>query len=157
MYIDIVPNRSSPPAILLRESVREGKRVRKRTIANLSNLPIEQAEGMRDVLKGKRLAPIEEVFEITRSQSHGHVEAVRAAMRRLGFDRLMDKAASRERDLVVAMIAGRIIAPEASKLAMTQAWADATPADDIGVADADEDELYAASCRRHALRHGRTG
>ena len=69
MYIDIVPNRSSPPAILLRESVREGKRVLKRTIANLSGLSIEQAEAMRDVLKGKRLAPIDEAFEITRSQS----------------------------------------------------------------------------------------
>ena len=144
MYIDIVPNRSSPPAILLRESVREGKRVRKRTIANLSGLSIEQAEAMRDVLKGKRLAPIEETFEVTRSQSHGHVEAVRTAMRRLGFDRLIEKAPSRERDLVVAMVAGRIIAPEASKLGMTQAWADTTLADDLGVADADEDELYAA-------------
>ena len=144
MYIDIVPNRSSPPAILLRESVREGKRVLKRTIANLSGLSIEQAETMRDVLKGKTLAPIDEAFEITRSQSHGAVEAVRTAMRRLGFDRLIDKEACRERDLVVAMIAGRIIAPEASKLGMTQAWADTTLADDLGVSDADENELYAA-------------
>ena len=116
----------------------------KRTIANLSGLSIEQAEAMRDVLKGKRLAPINEAFEITRSQSHGAVEAVRTAMRRLGFDRLIDKASWRERDLAVAMVAGRIIAPEASKLAMTQAWADTTLADDLGVADANEDELYAA-------------
>ena len=144
MYIDIVPNRSSPPAILLRESVREGSKVRKRTIANLSGLSIEQAEAMRDVLAGKRLASIDEAFEVTRSQSHGAVEAVRTAMRRLGFDRLIDKATSRERDLVVAMVAGRIIAPEASKLGMVSAWADTTLADDLGVADADEDELYAA-------------
>ena len=144
MYIDIVPNRSSPPAILLRESVREGSKVRKRTIANLSGLSTEQAEAMRDVLKGKRLAPIEETFEVTRSQHHGHVDAVRTAMRRLGFDRLIDKASSRERDLVVAMVVGRIIAPEASKLGMTQAWTDTTLADDLGIADADEDELYAA-------------
>ena len=144
MYIDIVPNRSSPPAILLRESVREGKIVRKRTVANLSGLSITQAEAMRDVLKGKRLAPIDEAFEVTRSQAHGHVDAVRTAMRRLGFDRLVDKETSRERDLIVAMVAGRIIAPEASKLGMTQAWADTTLADDLGVADADEDELYAA-------------
>ena len=68
MYIDIVPNRSSPPAILLRESVREGKHVRKRTVANLSGLSVEQAEAMRDVLKGKRLAPIDATFEVTRSQ-----------------------------------------------------------------------------------------
>jgi Transposase DDE domain len=145
MYIDIVPNRSSPPAILLRESTRDGDRVIKRTIANLSgHISREQAELMRDVLKGKRLAPIEEAFEVTRSQAHGHVEAVRTAMRRLGFERLIDKTRSRERDLVVGMVAGRIIAPEASKLAMTQAWADATLADDLGIADADEDELYAA-------------
>ena len=144
MYIDIVPNRRSPPAILLRESVREGKRVVKRTVANLSGLTIEQAEAMRHVLKGQRLAPIDEAFEITRSQAHGHVEAVRAAMKRLGFDTLVDSKSSRERDLVVAMVVGRIIAPEASKLGMTQAWADTTLADDLGLADADEDELYAA-------------
>ena len=144
MYIDIVPNRRSPPAILLRESVREGKRVVKRTVANLSGLTIEQAEAMRHVLKGQRLAPIDEAFGITRSQAHGHVEAVRAAMKRLGFDTLVDSKSSRERDLVVAMVVGRIIAPEASKLSMTQAWADTTLADDLGLADADEDELYAA-------------
>ena len=144
MYIDIVPNRRSPPAILLRESVRIGKRVEKRTVANLSGLSIAQAEAMRHVLKGKRLAPIDEAFEVTRSQSHGHVEAVRTAMKRLGFDALIDARSSRERDLVVAMVVGRIIAPEASKLGMAQAWADTTLSDDLGVADADEDELYAA-------------
>lgn len=167
MYIDIVPNRSSPPAILLRESVREGKRVTKRTVANLSGLTIEQAEAMREVLKGKRLAPIEEAFEVTRSRAHGHVEAVHKAMRRLGFDRLIDKAPSRERDLVVGMIMGRIIAPEASKLGMPQAWKDTTLADDLGVADAHEDELYAAMDwllerqdaieRRLAKRHLKAG
>ena len=144
MYIDIVPNRRSPPAILLRESVREGKRVIKRTVANLSGLTIEQAEAMRHMLKGERLAPIDAAFEVTRSQANGHVEAVRTAMRKLGFDRLIDKTASRTRDLVVAMVAGRLIAPEASKLGLTQAWADTTLADDLGVADASEDELYAA-------------
>jgi hypothetical protein len=144
MYIDIVPNRGSPPAILLRESIREGKRVRKRTIANLSALPIEQAEMIRRVLKGEKLGPLESALEVVRSQAHGHIEAVLTAMRRLGFDKLIDAKASRERDLVVAMVAGRIIAPEASKLAMTRAWADTTLPDELGVADADEDELYAA-------------
>jgi transposase len=129
---------------LLRESVRDGKRVMKRTVANLSGLSIAQAEAMRDVLKGKQLAAIDEAFEVTRSLAHGHVEAVRSAMRRLGFDRLIDKATSRERNLIVAMVAGRIIAPEASKLGMTQAWTDTTLADDLGIADADENELYAA-------------
>ena len=144
MYIDIVPNRGSPPAILLRESVREGKRVRKRTLANLSALPIERAEMIRRVLKGERLGPIEDGLEVVRSLAHGHVDAVRGAMRRLGFDKLIDPRQSRERDLVMAMVAGRIIAPEASKLGMTRAWADTTLSDDLGVADAHEDELYAA-------------
>ena len=101
--------------------MRDGRRVVKRTVANLSGLTIEQAEAMRHVLKGQRLAPIDEAFEVTRSQAHGHVAAVRVAMKRLGFDALIDAKSSRERDLVTAMIAGRIIAPEASKLGMTQA------------------------------------
>jgi transposase len=144
MYIDIVPNRNSPPAVLLRESVREGKHVRKRTVANLSSLPTDQVEMIRRVLKGERLGPVEAGLECIRSQYHGHVEAVRTAMRQLGFDKLIDANSSRERDLIVAMVAGRIIAPEASKLGMAQAWADTTLADDLGVADANEDELYEA-------------
>jgi len=144
MYIDLVPNRGSKPAILLRESVREGKRVRKRTIANLSALTLDQAEAIRSVLKGERLSPAGGSLECIRSQQHGHVEAVRLAMRRLGFDRLIDKKPSRERDLVVAMVAGRIVAPEASKLGLTRALADTTLPEDLGVADAHEDELYAA-------------
>ena len=144
MYIDLVPNRGSKPAILLRESVREGKRIRKRTIANLSALTLDQAEAIRSVLKGERLSPISGSLECIRSQQHGHVEAVRIAMRRLGFEKLIASKPSRERDLVVAMVAGRIIAPEASKLAMTHAWADTTLAEDLGVGDAHEDELYAA-------------
>jgi hypothetical protein len=144
MYIDFVPNRGSKPAILLRESIREGKRIRKRTIANLSALTLEQAETIRLVLKGEQLAPAGSSLECIRSLPHGHVEAVRTAMRRLGFEKLIDGKASRERDLVAAMVAGRIVAPEASKLAMTHTWADTTLAEELGVADAHEDELYAA-------------
>jgi Transposase DDE domain len=144
MYIDLVPNRGSKPAILLRESIREGKRVRKRTIANLSALTLEQAEAIRLVLKGEQLAPAGGGLECIRSLAHGHVEAVRIAMRRLGFDKLIDGKPSRERDLVAAMVAGRIIVPEASKLGLTHAWADTTLAEDLAVADAHEDELYAA-------------
>ena len=144
MHIDTVPNRNSRPAYLLRESVREGKHVRKRTLANLSSLPVDQIEAIRRVLKGEKLGPLEDGFEVTCSLHHGHVEAVRTAMRRLGFDNLIDAKQSRERDLVAAMVAGRIIAPEASKLGMVRAWADTTLADDLGIADADEDELYAA-------------
>lgn len=144
MYIDIVPNRRSPPAILLRESVREGARVKKRTIANLSGLPIEQAEMIRRVLKGEKLGPLESALEVVHSAHHGHVEAVRSAMMRLGFDKLIDATASRERDLVVAMVAGRIIAPDASKLGMTRAFANTTLLDELGLSDTHEDELYAA-------------
>jgi len=144
MYIDFVPNRGSKPAILLRESIREGKRIRKRTIANLSALTLEQAEAIRLVLKGEQLAPAGGGLDCIRSLPHGHVEAVRIAMRRLGFDKLIDGRASRERDLVAAMVAGRIIAPEASKLAMTHAFSDTTLAEEFSVADAHEDELYAA-------------
>jgi len=142
MYIDLVPNRGSKPAILLRESIREGKRVKKRTIANLSALTLEQAEAIRLVLRGEKLAPAGGGLDCIRSLPHGHVEAVRIAMRRLGFEKLIDGKTSR--DLVAAMVAGRIVAPEASKLAMTHVWPDTTLAEDFGVADAHEDELYAA-------------
>jgi hypothetical protein len=144
MHIDTIPNRKSRPAYLLRESVREGKRVRKRTLANLSSLPLDQIEAIRRILKGEKLGPVADGLEVIRSQHHGHVEAVRTAIGRLGFDKLVAATRSRERDLVVAMVAGRLIAPEASKLGMTRAWADTTLADDLGVADAHEDELYAA-------------
>lgn len=144
MHIDTIPNRNSRPAYLLRESVREGKRVRKRTLANLSSLPLDEIEAIRRILKGEKLGPVADGLEVIRSQHHGHVEAVRTAMHRLGLEKLIDARRSRERDLVVAMVAGRIIAPEASKLGMTRAWADTTLSDDLGVADAHEDELYAA-------------
>jgi DDE family transposase len=144
MHIDTIPNRNSRPAYLLRESVRDGKHVRKRTLANLSSLPIEQIEAIRRILKGERLGPVEDGLEVVRSRAHGHVEAVRSVMKRLGFDKLVDARPSRERDLIVAMVAERIVAPEASKLGMTRAWTDTTLGEDLGVADADEDELYAA-------------
>ena len=144
MHIDTIPNRNSRPAYLLRESVREGKRVTKRTLANLSSLPLDQIEMIRRVLKGEKLGPVEVGLEVLRSAHHGHVDAVRSAMHRLGFDKLIDAKSSRERDLVIAMTVGRIIAPEASKLGMTQAWNDTTLSDDLGVADAHEDELYDA-------------
>jgi transposase len=124
--------------------VRDGKHVRKRTLANLSSLPIEQIEAIRRILKGERLGPIEDGLEVVRSRAHGHVEAVLTAMKRLGFDKLIDAKPSRERAVVVAMVAERILAPEASKLGMTRAFTDTTLGEDLGIADADEDELYAA-------------
>ena len=137
MHIDIVPNRNSRPAYLL----REGKRVTKRTQANLSALPVEQIEMIRRVLKGERLGPQGAGFEGTRSQHHGHADAVRTAMTRLGFEALLDQKKSRARDLVAAMAAERIITPDASKLGMIPAFADTTLADDPGAAGAGEAEL----------------
>lgn len=144
MHIDTIPNRKSRPAYLLRESVRDGKHVRKRTLANLSSLPLDQIEAIRRILKGERLGPIEDGLEVVRSRGHGHVVAVMTAMKRLGLEKLIDARPSRERNLIMAMVAERIIAPEASKLGMTRAWADTTLSEDLGVADADEDALYAA-------------
>jgi hypothetical protein len=144
MYIDLVPTRSSKPAILLRESVREGKRIRKRTIANLSALTLDQVEAIRLVLKGEQLVLAGSGLECLGSLARGHVDAVLTAMRRLGFDKLIDGRSSRQRDFVTAMVAGRIISPEASKLGLTHARADTTLAEELGVADAHENELHAA-------------
>ena len=144
MHIAAIPNRGCRPTYLLRKSVRDGRHVKSETLANLSALPIEQIEVIRRVLKGEKLGPVGDSLECVATRQHGHVEAVRTAMARLGFDKLIDAKAQRSRDLVMAMVAGRIIAPEASKLGMVGAWADTTLADDLGVADANEDELYDA-------------
>src|SRR6266508_4433019 len=143
MHIDIVPNRNSPPAVLLRESYREGTRVRKRTLANLSALSAEQVDAIRRTLKGERLVPVAELFEIVRSRHHGHVQALRAAMKQLRFESLVASRPSRERDLIVAMVIARILEP-ASKLATTRWWHTTTLPEAFGVVDADEDDLYAA-------------
>jgi len=143
MHIDVVPNRGARPAYLLRESFREGQRVRKRTLANLSALSDEQISAMRAVLRGERLGAVAHQFEAICSRAHGHVEAVRVAMRGLGFESLVASRTSRERALVCAMVAARVLAPH-TKLATTRWWHSTTLADEFGVADADEDDLYAA-------------
>src|SRR3970040_706778 len=121
MHIDVVPNRNSKPAYLLRESYREGGKVKKRTLANLSTLPIEQIERIRQILRGEQLAPVDTLFESVGSAHHGHVQAVLSAMKRLGFDALLSSRPCRERDLAVAMVAARILQPH-SKLATTRWW-----------------------------------
>ena len=143
MHIDIVPNRNSKPAILLRESYREGGKVKKRTLANLSKLPKDQIQLIREVLKGEQLVPVDTLFGISSSQHHGHIQAVRRAMKRLGFYNLIASQCSRERDLVVAMVTARILQPE-SKLATTRWWHTTTLAAECGVTDATEDDLYRA-------------
>ena len=143
MYIAYVPNRKSPPAILLRESYRENGKVKSRTLANLSKLPAESIEVLRRSLKGEQMVPSAEAFEVLSSPHHGHVEAVLFTMRRLDLARCIDSRSSPQRDLVLAMIAARILAPN-SKLATTRWWQDTTLPAILGVEDADEDDLYAA-------------
>ncbi len=145
MYIATIPNRDSPPAILLREGYREGGKVKTRTLANLSKLPVQAIAVLRQVLKGKQMVSTDEVFEIVEdgSRAHGHAEAVLIAMRRLGFSGLINSRPSRQRDLVVAMVAARILKPQ-SKLATTRWWASTTLTEMLGVEQADEDELYEA-------------
>ena len=143
MFIERVPNRNSPPAILLREAWREGKKIRKRTLANLTHWPSAKVEALRCLLKNETLVASREAFVIERSIPHGHVEAVLGAIKKLGLDGLIASTRSRERDLVVAMIAERLIHP-CSKLATTRLWHTTTLAEELGVADADEDDLYEA-------------
>ena len=143
MYIEIVPNRNSRPAILLREGWREGKKVCKRTLANLSDWPAQKVATLRRVLKDEPLVSPEDAFAIERSWPHGHVEAVLETIRHIGLDKLIGVKRSRERDLVLAMIVERLIAP-CSKLATTRTWHSTTLAQLLGVEDADEEELYAA-------------
>ena len=143
MYIEIVPNRTSPPAVLLRESYREDGRVKKRTLTNLSMLPMEVIELLREALKGREFTPVDGGFEIIETLPHGHVAAVTGIMKTLGMATLLGGGSSRERDLVMAMIASRIIHP-ASKLATSRLWNDNTIGETFAVAEADKDELYPA-------------
>ncbi len=143
MYIDVVPNRKSPPAILLRESVRDGKKIIKRTIANLSSLSLEQAQLIRQILKGEPLVAPEACFDIVKSKAHGDVDAVLLTMRKLGFNNLIASRSSKERDRVVAMVASRILNPE-SKLAFSRSWENSTLGETLGIESASEDDLYAA-------------
>lgn len=145
MYIAAIPNRNSPPAILLRESYRVNGKVKTRTLANLSKLPTEAIDALKQVLMGKQMVSTDEVFEIVEdgSRTHGNAEAVLIAMRRLGFSGLINSRPSRQRDLVVAMVAARILKPQ-SKLATTRWWSSTTLAEMLGVDQTDEDELYEA-------------
>jgi hypothetical protein len=128
---------------LLRRSYRDGAAVKNETLGNLSHLPGHLIDLIRRGLRGEEVAPVSAVFEITASHAHGHVEAIRAAMARLDFAGLVASRGCRARDLVVAMVAARILAPH-TKLATTRWWHTTTLAEELGVADADEDDLYAA-------------
>ena len=148
MYVARIPNRGSPPAILLRESYRQGGKVKNRTLANLSHWPEPKVDALAQTLKG--LPPkldLSQAFEITRSLPHGHVAAVLGTARRLGVEELIDATPSRTRDLVTAMLVAQVIDP-GSKLAVARGLRAETATSSLGqllgVASCDEDDLYAA-------------
>src|SRR6266851_4031956 len=148
MYVAKVPNRGSPPAVLLRESYREAGKVKNRTLANLSAWPEAKVDALTRVLKGQPpAAAAEGTFEIARSLPHGHVAAVLGAARELGLEELIDPAPSRQRDLVTAMAVAQVTGP-GSKLAIARGLRADTAASSLGqvldVAACDEDDLYAA-------------
>jgi len=128
---------------LLRRSYREDGTVKNETLGNLSHLPEPLVEIIRRSLQGETYVPLAQAFEISDSRAHGHVQAVALAMQRLGLASLIASKPCRERELVLAMVASRIIDP-ATKLATTRLWHTTTLADEFGVVDADEDDLYAA-------------
>ena len=148
MYVARVPNRGSPPAILLRESYREGGKVKNRTLANLSRWPADKVDALSQVLKG--LPPkvdLAQAFAIVRSLPHGHVAAVLGTARRLGLEELIDPAPSRNRDLAMAMLVAQVAEP-GSKLTIARGLRAATATSSLGevlgISGADEDDLYAA-------------
>jgi hypothetical protein len=147
MYIATVPNRSSPPAILLRESYRQDGKVKTRTLANLTHWPPAQLDALRRVLHGDTLVAPEDAFEIIRSLPHGHVVAVLGTLRRLGLETIMSAKKSQQRDLVVAMVVARLLDPR-SKLATARSWNPDTAltslGQTLGVASADARALYHA-------------
>jgi len=159
MFIETVPNRNSPPTVLLRRSFRRNGKTVKETLANVTHWPPNVVAGLERLLKGKTLVAFEDVFRVVRTTPHGHVAAVLGTIRRLGLDGLLASRRCRERDLVVAMLASRLLHP-CSKLAMTRLWSGApaerwakalaeqwattTLSEELSVANADVDEVYAA-------------
>src|SRR5215469_16069306 len=138
MYIEAVPNRDSPPAVLLRESYREGGKVKKRTLLNLSDWPAERIAGFKMLLKGGT---------VTRSLPHGHVAAALGTARKIGLDRLLGPEGNRCCDLVLAVVVSRLLEPS-SKLAAARALSPETASSSLGqqlgLGVVDEDELYTA-------------
>jgi transposase len=148
MYIEAVPNRDSPPAILLRESYREGGKVKKRTLLNLSDWPADRVAGFKMLLKGGTVIPQDQqAITITRSLPHGHVAAALGTARKIGLDRLLGPDGNRCRDLVLALVVSRLLEP-GSKLAAARALSPETASSSLsqqlGLGMVDEDELYTA-------------
>jgi Transposase len=146
MHVSTTTRRSGDreyTATLLRRSYRQDGKVKKETLANLSHLPPEAIDAIRRVLAGETLMSVEDAFEIERSLPAGHVNAALAMARRLELPKLLDRSPCRERDLCMAMIVGRVIAP-GSKLGTVRTLGQSTLAEELGVQGADEDDLYEA-------------
>ena len=130
--IESVPNQAGKPAILLREAWREGKRIRKRTVANLSKFPPEIVEGFRAVLKGAvAVRDVGDLLQVERSLLHGHVAAVLGTARDLGLERILHRTGSRERDLALAAVVARVLSPD-SKLATARRLSPETATSSLG-------------------------
>ena len=147
MYVERVANRSSPPAVLLRQSVRDGSKIRKTTLANISHWPDARVDSLKRILKGETLVNPHEALVVSRSLPHGHVAATLGYLRSLGLDVLIAPQPSRQRDLVCAMIVSRILQPS-SKLALARGLGIDTSSSSLGelldLGRADEDDLYLA-------------
>jgi transposase len=128
---------------LLRRSYRDGDKVKHETLGNISHLPLEIIELIRRSLQGEKIVVAKEAFKVQRSLPHGHVEAIVGTLRKLGLEQVISSKPSRQRDLVTAMIAQRLIRP-CSKLATTRLWHTTTLAEELGLGDADEEDLYEA-------------
>src|SRR3974377_1798185 len=132
MYVAVIPNRGSPPAILLRESYREAGKTKNRTLTNLSGWPAERIDQLRAVLRGDKLLPAAEAVEIVRALPHGHVLAALGTARRLALDTVLPRRAPpRRRDLALALIVARLIEP-AAKLATARMLDPATANHSLG-------------------------
>ena len=147
MYIEAVPNRDSPPAILLRESYREDGKVIKRTLLNLSDWPADRIAGFKMLLKGGTVIPRDQqAITITRSLPHGHVAAALGMARKIGLDRLLGPDGNRCRDLVLGMVVNRLLepAPSSPPRALSPDTASSSLGQQLGLGVVDEDELYTA-------------
>src|SRR5438045_8345581 len=132
MYVAVIPNRGSPPAILLRENYRQAGKTKNRTLANLSRWPAERIEQLRAVLRGDKLLPAAEALEIVRALPHGHVLAALGTARRTALDTVLPRRApQRRRDLALALIVARLLEP-AAKLAMARMLDPATASHSLG-------------------------
>lgn len=143
MYVATIPNRGSRPTIIIREGYRENGKVKNRTIANITHWPKEQINSLRLVLKGKKLAEVDKLFQKVESKHHGHVQAVLKVIDRLGLDKIISAKRCRERDIIVGVIVARICEPD-SKLAMTRWWKDTTLPELLEIEDVTEKDIYKA-------------